>query len=278
MSRPLRLTFPGGVHHVYARGNERREIFRDPADRRGFLALMAEVSEQYAARCHAYCLMDNHYHLLIETSQANLSDAVRQLNGVHAQRFNRRHGRSGHLFEGRFRSPLVDTDQYLLEAIRYVVLNPVRAGSVRRAEDWIWSSHRAMAGLAEAPKFLAVEGALALFGPDFTGARAMYRRFVDDGLISQQKELAMEPVNGSLPFIRALEPRLREHRDDLELARRERFMARPSLAEIFSAAASREARRRAMQAARSRHGYRLREIAEHLGVHYSTVSRGQVLK
>jgi len=278
MSRPLRLTYPGAVHHVYARGNERRAIFRDAADRRGFLSLLAEVSEQYAARCHAYCLMDNHYHLLLRTAEADLSDAVRQLNGVHAQRFNRRHQRRGHVFEGRFRAPLVDTDEYLLEAIRYIVLNPVRAGAVARPEDWLWSSHRAMVGLVKEAKFLAFEEALGMFGPDLERARSAYGRFVAEGMASPPGDGAMEPVHGSLPFVRGLGPRLREHRRNPELARRERFMARPSLAEIFAAAVSRTARRRAMRAARYRHGYRLREIAEHLGVHYSTVSRGQVLQ
>jgi len=128
MARPLRIEFPGAVYHVTSRGNERKAIFRDDQDHKIFLDTLADVTLRYNWLCHAYCLMDNHYHLLIDTPDGNLSIGMRQLNGIYTQRFNKRYSRVGHLFQGRFKAVLVQKDSHLLEACRYVVLNPVRAG------------------------------------------------------------------------------------------------------------------------------------------------------
>ena len=128
MTRPLRLEFPGALYHVTARGNARQGIYLDDQDRHLFLSVLSEVVGRFAWICHAYCLMDNHYHLLIETPQANLSLGMRQLNGVYTQRLNRRHARAGHVFQGRFKAILVERDAYLLKLARYIVLNPLRAG------------------------------------------------------------------------------------------------------------------------------------------------------
>ena len=146
MARPLRIEFEGALYHVTSRGDERRDIFLDDADREAFLQILGDVVRRFAWRCHAYCLMGNHYHLLIETPNANLSRGMRHLNGVYTKRFNRTHERVGHVMQGRYKSILVDKDEYLLELARYVVLNPVRAGVVRSARDWKWSSYRATAG------------------------------------------------------------------------------------------------------------------------------------
>jgi len=131
MARPLRLSYPGALYHVTARGNARQAIYTDDADRQMFLLVLEDVETRYHWLCHAYCLMDNHYHLLLETPQGNLSAGMRQVNGVYTQRFNRRHGRVGHIFQGRFKAILVERESYLLELCRYLVLNPVRAGIVR---------------------------------------------------------------------------------------------------------------------------------------------------
>ena len=155
MSRPLRLEAPGEFFHVLARGNDRGTIFADDADREPFLGLVAETVERYFVTCHAYCLMGNHYHLILQPSRSNLSAAMRFLNGEYAQRYNRRHGRTGHLFEGRFKNLLIDRDAYLKELSRYIVLNPVRASLVRAPEEWRWSSYRATAGFASTPRFLS---------------------------------------------------------------------------------------------------------------------------
>lgn len=154
MSRPLRLQYPGALYHVISRGNERRDIFKDDSDRAVFLGILKDVWESCRWLCHAYCLMDNHYHLLIETPQANLVVGMRQLNGVYAQRYNRRHNRVGHLFQGRYKSALVDKEEYLLELSRYIVSNPVRAGMVEEPGLWRWSSYRATAGYEDPPGFL----------------------------------------------------------------------------------------------------------------------------
>ena len=138
MSRPLRLEFPGALYHVTARGNGRDNIYLDDVDRRAFDDLLSEVCERHVWRVHAACQMGNHYHLLIETPDANLSRGMRQLNGVYTQRFNRWHGRAGHVFQGRYKAILVEKQAYLLELCRYVVLNPVRAAMAARPGDWPW--------------------------------------------------------------------------------------------------------------------------------------------
>src|SRR5713226_7729566 len=146
MARPLRLQFPGGIYHVTSRGNDRRPIFEDDDDRARFLIVLASVVARYHVLCHAYCLMDNHCHLLLETPEANLSRAMRQLNGVYSQAFNRRHRRPGHVLEGRFHAQVVDKDVYLRTVCRYIVLNTVRAGLVTPPRQWLWSSYGATAG------------------------------------------------------------------------------------------------------------------------------------
>jgi putative transposase len=143
MTRPLRLEFEGALYHITSRGDRRENIYENDEDRQGFLSLLARVCETHNWTCHAYCLMSNHYHLLVETPEANLSKGMRQLNGVYTQDFNRCNHCCGHVFGGRYKSILVDKDSYLLELTRYIVLNPVRAGMVQRAQDWPWSSFRA---------------------------------------------------------------------------------------------------------------------------------------
>ena len=143
MARPLRIEFPGALYHVTARGNARAPIFLEDADRQLLLATLGDAHERHGWLCHAYCLMPNHYHLLLGTPEANLSQGMRQLNGLYTQRFNRRHDRVGHVFQGRFKGILVERGAHLLELARYIVLNPVRAGIVACAEAYRWSSLRA---------------------------------------------------------------------------------------------------------------------------------------
>src|SRR3989339_1664941 len=130
MTRPLRIEYPGAVYHVTSRGNEKKAVFKDDQDRESFLNTLYRVNKRYNWLCHAYCLMTNHYHLLIETPNANLSTGMRQLNGVYTQALNRRRNRVGHVFQGRYKAVLVQKDNHLLELCRYIVLNPVRAGLV----------------------------------------------------------------------------------------------------------------------------------------------------
>ena len=181
MARPLRLEHPGALWHVTARGNERGDVFRDDADRREFLSVLGRTVAIYGWRLHAYVLMGNHYHLLVETPEPTLSRGMRDLNGVTTQRFNRRHGRTGHLFEGRFKAILVEREAHLLELARYLVLNPVRSGLARTPAGWPWSSYKATAGLAEAPEWLETGWLLEVFGRRPAEARRRYATFVAEG-------------------------------------------------------------------------------------------------
>ncbi len=154
MSRPLRLEFPGALYHLTARGDRREPIFEDDDDRHALLEVLARGLDRFDAACFAYCLMGNHYHFVLQTRHANLSRLMRHVNGVYTQAYNRRHGKVGHLFQGRFKAIVVDRDAYFLEVCRYVDLNPVRARLVDRPRAWRWSSYRAHAGLANAPPWL----------------------------------------------------------------------------------------------------------------------------
>ena len=181
MARPLRIEFAGALYHVTARGDRQEDIFLDDTDRHDFLSLLEQVCIRFNWLVHAYCLMDNHYHLLIETPDSNLGKGMRQLNGVYTQTTNRTHGKAGHVFQGRYKAILVQKESYLLELARYIVLNPVRARMVRMARDWPWSSYRDTAGYRESAEWLTTEWILAAFGKRRSTALEKYRTFVSEG-------------------------------------------------------------------------------------------------
>lgn len=181
MARPLRIEFAGALYHVTARGNAQADIYADDNDRLQFLSLLQHAVERFNWYCHAYCLMDNHYHLLIETNSPTLSKGMKLLNGTYTQYYNRQHQRVGHVFQGRFKAILVQKDSYLLELARYIALNPVRAQMVRSAKDWPWSSYRATAGYAEAAACLTTDWVLAGFAKTRNVAQQRYREFVQQG-------------------------------------------------------------------------------------------------
>src|SRR3990172_3863435 len=206
MARPPRPQFPDGIYHVSARGNERAPIYRDDGDRRRFLELVAHVRERYRWRILAYCLMTNHYHLLVQTPEPNLARGMRQLNGVYAQSFNRRHGRVGHLLQGRYGARLVQADEHLLAAARYIVLNPVRAGLCGNPIEWRWSSHRATLGL-DPPWFLDTAALLSYYAPTRDAARERYSTHIEQ----TEKESSQHPlVDGDERFtasvLKGIEP------------------------------------------------------------------------
>jgi REP element-mobilizing transposase RayT len=266
MARPLRLEFPGALYHLTSRGDGREDVFLTAADREAFLQVLTQVVDRFAWLCHAYCLMDNHYHLLVETPEPNLSRGMRQLNGVYTQTFNRAHGRVGHVFQGRFKSILVEKESHLLELARYIVQNPVRARSVRRAVDWPWSSYRATAGLEAVPFFLTVDWILGQFGRSRRKAQEAYREFVAEGRgASPWESLVGQVFLGSERFVR----RLQAKAAPLPEVPRGQRTARPSLATVFA----RGREENGIVNAYRKHGYTLKEIADHLGVHYATVSR-----
>lgn len=185
MARPLRIDHAGAIWHVTSRGNERGDVFRDDGDRERFLAVLGRAVGLFRWRLHAYVLMGNHYHLVLETPEPTLSRGMAYLNGVYTQYFNRRHGRVGHLFQGRFKAVLVEKESHLLQLLRYVVLNPVRAGACSTAAAWRWSSFGATAGLVRPPAWLHLDWTLAQFARDEREARRKYRAFVADGLQGQ---------------------------------------------------------------------------------------------
>jgi REP element-mobilizing transposase RayT len=180
MPRGIRVQFAGGFFHVITRGNRRQLIFTDDIDRRFFLELIGRVVAKHGWRCHSYCLMPNHYHLLVETPAQSLSDGMQTINGVYAQWFNLRHGYEGHLFERRFRSFVVEGDAHVRVVARYIVLNPVRAGLCRSAADWPWSSYAAALGKTKRPRFLTLDFLLGQFGPNTDRARTRFAEFVLD--------------------------------------------------------------------------------------------------
>ncbi|MEH6517315.1 MAG: transposase [Halioglobus sp.] len=181
MSRPLRIEFEGALYHITARGNERKSIFRSSNDRERFLEMLAYSCERYQWLCHAYCLMGNHYHVVIETPLGNLSKGVAYLNGCYSQYFNGAHRRVGHVFQGRYKSILIEKQSYLLELSRYVVLNPVRASMVRRPQEWPWSSYRGTAGVSKPHDCLTAEWILSHFSGRKSEACQWYRKFVLEG-------------------------------------------------------------------------------------------------
>jgi putative transposase len=267
MARPLRIEYPGAVYHITSRGNARQDISLIDKDRLKFLEILGQVVDRFNWLCHAYCLMPNHYHLLIETIDPTLSRGMRQLNGVYTQAFNRRHNRAGHVFQGRFKAILVEKEPYLLELSRYVVLNPVRAHTARAAKDWRWSSYRAMAGLTDRPLFLTTDWLLAQFGRSVIQAQNAYRRFVSEGSPASPLEQVRGQIYlGSDAFIDSL-PAVNKRL--LEVPRQQRLVGRPKLESIFTADQDVETVYRAYRD----HGYTQKEIAQYLGVHYVTISR-----
>jgi len=274
MARPLRLQVPGGVYHVMSRGNARQDIFLDDGDRRRFLATLRFVIERLNVLCHEYCLMGNHYHLLLETPDGNLSPAIRQLNGVYAQSFNRRHDRVGHLFQGRFESKLIEKETYLLVVSRYIVLNPVRARIVPHPSDWEWSSFRAHAGWIEPPPFLSLDWLLVHFDAvERRSAQRAYRRFVEDGLEDSKPILGDNPILGSDAFVARFRDTVAGAALLTEIPRIQRFAGRPTLREVFDGCSSRLDRNARIRMAHINHGYPMREIADHLKLHLMTISR-----
>ena len=178
MARRPRSEIAPGLYHVTARGNRRQEIYLAESDIERFLAGLQLVVERFRWTCYAFCLLPNHYHLLVETSDPNLGAGMRDLNGPYAQWFNRRYSLGGHLFQDRFHSALVESDGHLLELTRYIALNPVRAGLCRHPGDWPWGSYRATVGRAPRPAFLSIERLLGLFSVNLRSARQKYAEFV----------------------------------------------------------------------------------------------------
>lgn len=271
MARPLRLEYAGALYHVTSRGDRREDIYRDGRDREVWLEGLATVCQRFNWLVHAYCLMHNHYHLLVETVEGHLSRGMRQLNGHYTQRFNRRHDLVGHLYQGRYKAILVQREAYLLELSRYVVLNPVRAGLARQPEDWPWSSYRAMIGTASVPDWLDTDAVLSQFGKQRTKAVRAYRRFVmeGEGVPSPLERTRHQLLLGDDAFVERCQKN--QAPDALrEVAKVQRRSIALSLEDYQQRYPTRD---EAMARAYGSGAYTMAEIGQHFGVHYMTVSR-----
>lgn len=273
MARRPRLQIKGAIYHVMSRGNRKSRIYDDAIDHQRFLDIVAVASERYEIRVLADVEMDNHYHLVLDTPRGTLSPAMRYINGVYTQHVNRRHGRTGHVFEGRFVSRLIGDDLYLRTVVRYVAMNPVAAGLVANPEDWPWSSYQATAGLAEPRPFLHLNWLEWVFGcGSRAAAQSLYRSFMR--LPEQTLGATEANVVGSAIFESTVRQHIGESMAHIALPRSYRSLARPQLGELFSAVGfSRGQRDAAIRRAHVAHGYRLCEIARHLGLHPNSMSK-----
>ena len=301
MARPLRIQYPGAVYHVTGRGNERRPIFNDDDDRRDFLEILAESLTTYRAVLHGFVLMANHYHLLLETPLGNLGELMRHFNITYTSRFNRRHGRSGHLYQGRYKSFLIDREAYLSAVSRYIHLNPVKVGEMREkgaAEQlaylwhYRWSSLPGFIGLKQRYDFVRYGPVLEEFGGDNRSGRAAYKKQLSMDLgrgLPLHEKIVAQSVLGDASFVAMInEKYLAEQKKDREcpaigivhsfasrktiLEALEKALAKPR-AEIFAGAGVE--RQIAMELLYRLAGMKNKEIGELMGVDYSTVSQGR---
>ena len=239
MARPLRIEYPGAFYHVTSRGNEQKDIFKSKSDREKFISYLESASIRYGAVIHAYCLMSNHYHLLVETPHANLSQIMKHINSSYTIYYNVKRKRAGHLLQGRFKAILVDGDVYAKELSRYIHLNPVRAKIITVPEDYPWMSYRYYIG-EKAPDWLTTGFTLADFSKDTQTARIKYKDFVHDLINKEYQSPLMETVASAIlgcpEFVSAIEERyLRSKKADRDLPSLRELARRPSLDDIVKA-------------------------------------------
>jgi len=271
MTRPLRIQFPGALYHVMARGDRRRPIFHRDDDYREWLAKLGTSCERFNAVVHAYCLMPNHYHLMLETPEANLSQVIGYLNTSYSQLFNRRYGLIGHVFQGRFKAILVQRDSYLLELARYIMLNPVRAMLTERAGDWRWSSLVHFLTPEQAPSWFNRDWLLSHFGQTREQAKVGFDQFIQDGIgcPSPLREAKHQLVLGDDGFV-AQHVASKIPKNLVPISKAQRGIGAMTLAQYEMVSTSRD---EAMSAAYQSNAFTMHQIARHFETHRSTVSR-----
>jgi len=258
------------LYHVMSRGDDKRQIFIDDDDYERFLVLLAKTTARFGIHCYAYCLLWSHVHLLLQPGEVPLSRLMQQLNSAYCQSFNRRHHRVGHVLQGRYKSPLVDSDVYFLRLLRYIVRNPISAGCVDHPAEWPWSSYRASVGLVDPPPFLDVRRLWsALDATDAATARARLATFVSTAVDDDVPSKLF--LIGSEAFATQFAPRLRPFRNVEDIVYAERFAARPPLAAVMLDGDVRQDWGQAARRAFCEHAYTLREIGTHLGRPVATV-------
>ncbi len=277
MARPLRIEYEGAVYHVTSRGNRRKPIFKDEDDQKLLLATLENVNKRYNWHCHAYCLMNNHYHLIIETPDGNLSKGMRQLNGVYTQMFNKRHKKTGHIFQGRYKAILIQKDSHLLEACRYVVLNPVRAKIVQKSQDWQWSSYRSTVGLDKPHSCLTTQWILGQYSKRKRQAERKYSEFIEAGIGGKViwKDVRGQCILGEEEFTEGLMDYIKGYRDIKEIPKSQRYADRPKLDILFDEGIIKDKTKwnKTAKEAIERYGYTQKEVADFIGIHYSVISR-----
>jgi len=189
MARPLRIEYEKAFYHIVQRGTERKEIFKTEKDKERFLGYLDQAYDRYHSKCHAFSLMDNHYHLIIETPKANISKIMHYLNTSYAVYYNTKHKRVGPLYQGRYKAILIDTDGYLHHLSRYIHLNPVRAKIVDDPIEYRWTSYKYYIGKEKSPEWLDIEFTLMGFGDSRSKAQNEYKKFTEEGIGKEDHKL-----------------------------------------------------------------------------------------
>lgn len=241
MGRPLRIEYEGALYHITSRGNERRKIFKDKTDRRTFLDIVKDYHDRFGVLIHSYVLMDNHYHLILETPKGNLLKVMHGINSRYTVYFNRRHKRSGHLFQGRYKAIIVDKDAYLIPLSRYVHLNPVRATIAEGPEGYKWSSYNGYIGKRKEDNWVEYSWVLSKFAQNKKVAWQKYKKYTEEGLAvkieSPFKSLLGQVILGGEDFREKIKGYLQGRQISQEIIERKRFDKKASPEEIVEAVA-----------------------------------------
>lgn len=282
MARPLRIEYPGAYYHITSRGNEQKDVFKSQRDREKFLEYLASATERYGAVVHAYCLMSNHFHLLLETPEGNLSQIMRHINGAYTTYFNIKRKRAGHLFQGRYKAILIEADEYLTELSRYIHLNPVRVGIVEKPEQYKWSSYPHYIGQSKPPEWLRTGFILGCFANKAADAQSKYQTFVEDRLgkeyESPLKRTVVAAILGSPAFIEDITTMHLHGKEDGNIPALRQLVIRPTPEEILKAVKAelgdneKLARRASIHLCHKHSGLKLGEIGESFNVRDTAIS------
>jgi len=272
MARTLRVSYSDALYHITSRGNGQENIYLSDSDREVFLSVLSDVYNKFDWHFHTYCLMSNHYHLLVETPRPNISKGMQYHNGVYTQRFNRIHRRVGHVLQGRFKSIIVEKENYLLELARYIVLNPVRAHMVSFPGEWIWSSYLATTGQILPPAWLSIDWLLSIFGDCKKTSMSRYQKFVSDAHLeySPWDDLKQQIYLGSEQFVAKAQSNITPFQDFSEFPSPQYTSVVSTIKEYEQQSISRND---AIRLAYTSGGYNMQELGNYFGLHYSRISR-----
>jgi len=284
MARPLRIEYPGAYYHITSRGNERKDIFKDDHDKKQFISYLKSAYLRYKAVIHVYCLMNNHYHLLIDTPKGNLSHIMRHINGAYSTYFNIRHRRAGHLFQGRYKAILVDADAYAGELSRYIHLNPFRAGMVDAPEHYAWSSYACYIDKGKSPDWLTIDFILGYFSGYNISPKQKYKEFVSTKMLgtyeSPLQGTVASTILGQDCFIEEIrETHLKNRAKDRNLPALNELSASLDVNEIYNTIKSvvkdnpSLLRNYTLYLCRNYSGKSLREIGNYFGISEAAVSQ-----